>query len=122
MAAFLAAAAVILGLSLYPRPEDVLGPLTLWDKADHFAAYAALAFLGGAVVARQSLPRLAVIVIACVAFGGLVEMVQPLVGRQRDLVDFLANLAGCVLGALGWIVVARIRRRGSKSGNHISKL
>ena len=90
---------IVIGLSLNPRPESVLGPLSLYDKAGHFAAYVVLAFLALRVSVRRGVLALFVVVSACAALGGAIEIIQPSVGRHRDIVDFLVDLGGSVTGA-----------------------
>jgi VanZ family protein len=78
----------------------VLGRLSLYDKAGHFAAYVVLAFLAVRVLdARGRFFAVALAVAAAAALGGAIELVQPLVGRHRDMVDFIVDLGGSAAGA-----------------------
>lgn len=78
------------------------------DKAVHaglFAVLAVLVLLGLRVHAGGApLPAPAILwaVVACVVYGGLLELLQqlPVLGRRGDLSDLLANTAGC---GLGWL-------------------
>jgi VanZ family protein len=102
----------VVGLSLYPRPEEVLGPWSLNDKAGHFAAYVVLAFLSVRAVNRRDVLSLILTIASCTALGGLIEIVQPLVGRTRELMDFIVDLGGSAVGAgIGFL----IRRKGSRA-------
>ena len=103
---------VVLGLSLNPRPEAVLGRLSLYDKAEHFAAYLVLGFLAFRVINRRAVFPVALAIASCAALGGLIEIIQPLVGRNRELADFLVDLAGAAIGvALSAVVAAMLSRR-----------
>lgn len=67
------------------------------DKLQH-----ALGF--GSLVAPAALfrPRwLWTLVPAAVVFGGVIELVQPFTGRDGDLLDWVADIAGIVSVALG---------------------
>ena len=85
---------VVTWLSLTPLPE--LPDLQTSDKVGHVAAYAALAAL--ATLSRRSYGAILAMVAAIVAYGGLVELIQPLVNRHGELGDFLANCAGAIAG------------------------
>lgn len=66
------------------------------DKLHHFIAFAALTLPAG--FAR---PRLGLwIALSALAYGGAIELIQPLVGREREFLDFVADGAGSLLGAL----------------------
>ena len=49
-----------------------------------------------------------------ILFGGgcslLIELVQPLVGRNRDVDDLILNTLGCALGYLLWVLFQRMRK------------
>ena len=101
------AATVILGFAilwatLTPQtmPELELVPL---DKVAHAAAFGLLI-----LPTAWGYPRaLAVTIPAALLLGGAIELLQPLVGRGRELADFLMNVLGIGLGLL---VGAGIRR------------
>jgi VanZ family protein len=98
----------VVGLSLNPRPESVLGPLSIYDKAEHFAAYAFLAFFAVRAFSRRAYPFLAFAILSCSALGGVIELVQPLVGRHKDIYDFVVDLGGYVTGAaLSFVLLRR---------------
>ncbi len=105
----------MIGLSLTPHPESFLGRASLYDKAGHFVAYVVLAFFACRSL-RQGRPLPAILVVAgCAALGGAIELLQPFVGRHRDIVDFLIDLAGAAVGAatsLG-VTICAARRRTS---------
>jgi VanZ family protein len=94
--------------SLIPAERMPPGGFT-WDKAEHFAAYGALAF--PAALAR---PRGWGLVVAGLAlWSGAIELLQPLVNRRTDAGDMAANLLGLGLG-VG--LAALIRAVGSNAG------
>ncbi|TPI09036.1 hypothetical protein FJW06_27695 [Mesorhizobium sp. B4-1-3] len=66
------------------------------DKLNHAAAFAALAFLGGFGWPQQKL-RLIVFVLFV---GAAIEVLQatPLVARDMDVFDWIADLAGAIFG------------------------
>ncbi len=77
------------------------------DKAHHFQAFFALA-LPVSIVR----PRLALwITLAAIAYGGAIELIQPYVGRDRDLMDFLADSAGAVSGMIAGLALNSLRTR-----------
>lgn len=78
------------------------------DKLHHILAFAALAF--PLSVAR---PRLAPwVVLGVVAYGGLIEIIQPLTGRQAEWADLLADAVGAILGAAAGATLGMVRIRG----------
>ena len=75
--------------------------LTQVDKLYHTLAFAAL------VIPASLFDRGAVrwLVIGGLILGGAIEVIQPSVGRDADLMDFLADATGLLLGlALGWFL------------------
>ena len=65
------------------------------DKSHHFLAFAALAFPLSAYR-----PRLAPwLVLAAIGYGGLIELIQPQFGRDREFMDFVSDAAGALAGA-----------------------
>lgn len=85
---------------LWPRPPaslDVIG----WDKANHALAFAALALT--ALLGRRGQGAAGLVggMLALVAWGGALELLQSqLPPRQGDWADLAANAVGVVLGAL----------------------
>ena len=65
------------------------------DKLHHLLVFAVLAAL-----ATPAFPGRAGVVVVCVAaYGGALELVQPLMGRHGELGDAIADATGAVLGA-----------------------
>lgn len=109
-AAFVPAALVVLYFTLRPGQPGVM---FMWsDKVQHCAAYAGLAFLAG-LAALSGRQALVFAVLLAVAGYGL-EWVQMLVGRSYDLLDALANIAGCAIGFALSLAVRRIA-----AGRHV---
>ena len=96
----------VLGLSLTPHPESVLGRLSVYDKAEHFIAYIVLGFFAVRSIGRRGVLPLVLAIASCAAMGGLIEIIQPLVGRNKELADFLVDLGGAAIGAVVGAVVA----------------
>jgi hypothetical protein len=66
------------------------------DKLHHALAFAALT-----LPLSISMPRLTVwITLAAIADGGVIELVQPVVGRSREIQDFLADAGSAALGSV----------------------
>jgi len=84
----------------------------VWDKLLHFTAYFGLA--GMAAWSLKSRRTLVLAVLGLIVFGGLLEIVQGMTGRDADVLDEVANSLGAVLGAstgllLMWLVERRAR-------------
>ncbi len=79
-----------------------------WDKANHFVGFLTLTVLGGCGWRRLPAARTAAIMLA---FGTGIELVQglPAVGRDADVWDVVADMAGF---ALGWLALSVWRRHG----------
>ena len=71
------------------------GPIDV-DKAYHFVAYFCLAL--PLPILR---PRLTIwVVLGIMTYGGLIELVQYLFGREPSWGDFIANAIGAIVGAM----------------------
>lgn len=89
-----------------------LGPgdlgINVWDKLQHFGAYALLAGLItlGLEARRWWLWGL----LGLIVFGGVLEVLQGLVGRDMSFKDEIANTLGVMTGGgLGWSFWALVR-------------
>ena len=99
---------VLSWLSLSPMRE--LPSVSMWDKSEHFIAYAVLA-----TVCLLLFPgRPGRIIAGCIAFGVLIEVLQALMGfgRQGDWRDALANSIGVLLAVgverlVRWLIKRR---------------
>ncbi len=86
-----------------PRAAD-LG----WDKANHFAAFGTLAFVGLQCLAAS--PRRRWIVLAALlAYGILIELVQAQIpGRDAEARDVLADMIGASIGVAVHALILRV--------------
>jgi VanZ family protein len=85
-------AGVIAVLTLAPvSAEGVPGS----DKLHHVLGFAALSFPLPFARRKLALP----VVLGVAAYGGLIELIQPHVGRQAEWGDFLADVVGAIIGA-----------------------
>lgn len=84
--------AVIAVLTLAPiSSSDVPGS----DKLHHVLGFAALAFPLPFVRPRLALS----VALGVIAYGGMIELIQPYFGRTAEWADFLADIVGAALGA-----------------------
>lgn len=74
------------------------------DKLFHFVAFLALAFPLAVVRPRWS----GWLFMAFSAFGGAIELIQPFVGRSRELADLFADMAGVACGMALGLLVGRV--------------
>ena len=71
------------------------------DKPSHFIAFLALALPLGIVKPRWA----GVLFLLFTIFGAAIEIIQPYVGRSREVADLIADVAGIACGmALGLLV------------------
>jgi len=89
-----------------------LGPgdvgFNVWDKLQHFGAYALLA--GLATVSMRARGRWLWALAGLIAFGGALEILQGMVGRDMSFRDEIANTLGVIAGgAAGWSLCALLR-------------
>lgn len=99
----LLAAAIVCLLPMQKIPE----PLELSDKASHLLGHGALAAYFSGLVSRRSWWKL---IAALILFGIAIEFAQTFMnlGRNGDLRDVLANVAGTLAGLfVGWLGLAR---------------
>jgi len=102
---------IALAVAAHMKIPQVVYEAQVSDKWLHFLAYLGLAFLlwysvrpDGKVSWRSRLVWL--IFLASAAYGGLDELLQPYVGRTKDLGDFLANVAGTSTGLVMFTFLA----------------
>ncbi len=93
--------------SLYPLAEGLA--LDIPDKLQHFVAYMALAFVLG-LSSRPLAVRLFYFALAA-GLGGAIEIIQPYVGRHMSFYDFLADLAGVILGGVLGVLMRPLLKR-----------
>ena len=93
-AALLLSALLALGIGYFTLTPNS-GTLTSSDKLDHLLGFAAL-LLPPALLYRHALYWL----LPCaIAFGGVIEIIQPYVNRNGEWGDFWADAIGAILGA-----------------------
>lgn len=113
-------ALVILGLCAVPGkdlPQWRWADLLSVDKLVHAGVFAVLVVLGARGLRAQHhglamrSRAMAVLIACCVLYGGALEVMQGtlMTDRSADVLDFVANSAGCGL-AWGWL-----RRRERKA-------
>ncbi len=85
-------------------PLKELPPVPGTDKLQHFIAF-------GVFVLPVSLllpARTWLIFIIAVAYGGLIEIIQPYVNRYAEFGDFMADAVGAAVGAAIGVVISRV--------------
>ena len=103
----LLAAVAVLSIS----PARYLPPqaFSLWDKAEHALAFAALMTLGALAYPR----RVGLLAASLLAFGGAIELVQAATGwRSGEWADWLADGIGLACAGLSWSAVRRFLPAG----------
>ena len=83
-----------------PAPDGI-------DKIVHLIAFAALAF----PLARTGRVGLIPVFVGASVFGGLIEIIQPSFGRSADMQDWIADIAGVVLGIILALLYRRLRKQ-----------
>lgn len=103
--------AVMIGIDiLVGSLTPLLGGLNLIpDKWQHFLAYLVWGFV--LTLSSRSLGRRALYLAVALFVGAAIEIIQPMVGRQMSLLDFLADAAGLALGALIGLPARRLSDR-----------
>lgn len=102
---FLPACAGVLGGELGPSR----GEPHFWDKALHFTAYFVLSVL--VVTAFGASRRALWAMLGLIAMGGMLEVIQGMIGRDMSVFDELANSLGVIAGGIAaWAVLAVLVR------------
>ena len=86
----------------WPQPPD-LSDVPGSDKTVHLTAYALLAFLLARTLAGRrplSLATMAVVLAIVATYGAADELTQPFFGRETELNDWAADMAGAMIGLL----------------------
>ena len=87
-------------------PLDAPPPAPDWsDKLVHLIAFAALSF----PLSRTGRFGLFPVFVGASVFGGLIELVQPSFNRGADINDWVADIAGVVVGILFGLIYQRLR-------------
>jgi VanZ family protein len=100
---------VVAYLALTPGPP--IDVQTGWDKMNHMLAFSALAVCACFSGLRPRW-RLLLAMVALLAFGGAIEVIQPEVGRNAEWADLLADAVGIIAGtsAALWLSRSRLMR------------
>lgn len=104
---------VLITTTHLPKVPEPLG-FRPSDKVQHLLAYATLAVLAGWVwsLMRPFGWRQALVLLAMVAAHGILdEVTQPLFGRNADVLDWFADVAGATIGLSGLLLLLAARRR-----------
>jgi VanZ family protein len=107
MLLFWPAVAVVTWGELTPSPPHL--EVYVWDKLLHFTAYFGLA--GLAALSLKSRRALLYAVLGLIAFGGALEVVQGMTGRDAEWLDEAANTLGAILGAFAGLTCLRLVHR-----------
>jgi len=98
---FWPAVAVVVWGELTPSPPPMVQ--LFWDKLLHFIAYFGLS--GIATMALGARKRAFWAVLALIALGGALEIIQGFTGRDASFYDELANSLGAVSGfGVSWLL------------------
>jgi VanZ family protein len=89
--------ALIVWGELTPHPPD-LSSILGWDKFQHFIAYFGLASMATVVIGLHR--RLVVAILGIIFLSGLLEILQAFTGRDPEVLDFIANCLGALVGTL----------------------
>jgi membrane associated rhomboid family serine protease len=87
--------AIAIGLATL-NPVEKLPTVSGSDKVYHLISFAILT-LPIAIIRPRALW---IILSLSIAFGGAIELLQPLVNRSCEMADFLADAVGAMLGVL----------------------
>ena len=101
--------AAILVASLIPIESPPGGPYT--DKIQHLAAYMLLGFLLFLATGKKGPAVVLASIGLCTAYGGLIEILQPLFGRSRELADWIVDFAGASVGTFLGVPARRLVER-----------
>ncbi|MBN2049159.1 MAG: VanZ family protein [Spirochaetales bacterium] len=98
---FSAFTALMIGvLSLLPQTPEAPVTFPGIDKLFHAVSYAVLAFLMTGSLKNRRWSHMACILIACVVYGGLLEILQRYTGRTPEGLDLLFDGLGALFGGL----------------------
>jgi VanZ family protein len=99
---------IAIGLAIAAFTLTPIAPNTFSgsDKTHH-----SLAFFVLALPLSAARPKIAILVAMSVfTYGGLIELIQPFVGRHRDVADIIANGLGAMAGAVvGYALSIRLQ-------------
>jgi len=93
--------AVVVTLYLTLRPITVM--TTVSDKTQHLVTFGVLTAWAALAYPRA---RLVPLGLALSGLGGMIELLQPITGRSDDILDWLADSVGVLIG-LGVALASR---------------
>jgi len=99
---------------LVPKLPEAPVDIAYLDKIEHCLAFLVVGALGTSFFSRSGARRLgaaAASIAVGMALGIAIEIVQPYVGRSRELVDGLADLVGLLVGSAILLAATRAWRR-----------
>lgn len=105
-----ALAAAIAYLTLVPRPPSPV-QFPHVDKLYHALAFAALVF-PTTILRPRWWGRMAVLAIG---YGALIELVQPLFGRDAEWLDLVFDGLGVAVGTLAGVLLLRLVRPSARA-------
>lgn len=88
--------------TLYFTLRPIIVVSTVSDKTQHFVTFAVLTAWAAIAYPRA---RLIPLGLALSGLGGMIELLQPFAGRSDDLLDWIADTIGVLIGlglALAW--------------------
>lgn len=104
--------ALVIGVTLLPVAYLPPQAFSLWDKAQHALAFAALAALGALAYPR----RIGLLAASLLVLGGAIELAQAATGwRSGEWADWLADAVGLIAG-LALVVLSRCVAARSLAG------
>jgi VanZ family protein len=107
---FILSAALILIFSLFISVPNIR-EIKSFDKIEHTAAYMFLGFLFIFSFTKEN-KILLISIIACTAYGGLIEILQGFLGRNPEIIDLAADFTGAVIGSFaGRLIQKKINRK-----------
>jgi VanZ family protein len=107
---FWPALALVLWGELNPQPNDL--ERHVWDKVLHFMAYFGLAGIG--TMALGARRKAIYLVLGLIVLGGLLEIIQGMIGRDMSIRDEFANSIGAIGGYLtGWLLLYTLTEKKS---------
>ncbi|MES2255940.1 MAG: hypothetical protein V4559_12985 [Pseudomonadota bacterium] len=99
--------ALVVWGELTPNPPHLSGIFD-WDKLDHFTAYFGLAAMATMITGLR--PRLVWLIGGLILFSGGLELVQALMSRDAEILDFIANSLGALSGVLTAVTILLLFR------------
>ena len=97
------AVAVVIGVLTLSPPSGLEMPAGS-DKFSHLLAFAALVLPLAVVRPRWNVA----LFLLSTAYGASIELIQPYVGRSREMADFFADVIGILGGMLVGLLVRRL--------------